>query len=64
MQEPEPVDESSKVNKEEVLRIQQVVVSILYYARAADLNTLVLLSAIASEQAEATKKTIMNTKTI
>ena len=41
-QEPEPVDESSKATKEEVLRIQEVVGRILYYARAADLTNLIV----------------------
>ena len=40
--------------------IQQVVGTILYYARAVDLTVLMALSTIASEQAKATKKTIKN----
>ena len=48
-QEPDPVYEYPKANKEEVLRIQQVVSSILYYAQAEDLTALVSLSTIASK---------------
>ena len=62
VKEPESVDESLEATKEEVLIIQQVVGIILYYAQAADLTALMSLSIIMSEQAEATKTTLTNTK--
>ena len=62
MQEPETVDKYPNATKEEVLKIQQVVGRILYYAQAADLTAITLLSTIASEQAEAMNTTLMKTK--
>ena len=61
-QELDPVDEYYKTTKDEVLQIQQVVGSILYYAQAAYLTAFISLPMIASEQAEAMKKQITNTK--
>ena len=40
-----------------ILRIQQIIGSILYYARAVDVTTLVALSSIAAEQTKATEDT-------
>ena len=59
-QDPFPDDDEPEATKEEVTYIQQVVGTILYYARAVDLTVLMALSTIASEQAKATKKTIKN----
>ena len=42
--------------------IQQVVGSILYYARAVDIMVLMALSTIASKQSAATKTTVNNVK--
>ena len=41
-----------------ILRIQQVVGSILYYARAVDMNILTDLTTLGSEQAKSTTNTI------
>jgi hypothetical protein len=61
-QDPLPQDDSPPATKEEIRRIQQIVGSILYYARAVDLTLLPALSTIASQQAKATKKTIKSTE--
>ena len=53
-QEPITEDTSREVSNEEILKVKQVVGSILYYARAVDLTALMSLSMIASEQAKAT----------
>ena len=58
VQELDSVDESLKATEEEVLKIQQVVGSILYYSQAADLTALRSLYTLDREQLEATKKTI------
>ena len=57
-QYPLPQDMSEKVNKKWILRIQQVVRAVLYYARADNLMHLAGLSSIASVQNEA----IVNTE--
>ena len=57
-----PDDDTPEATEEEVKYIQQVVGTILYYARAVDLTLLMALSTIASEQATATKTTIKNAK--
>ncbi len=41
-----------------IKRIQQIVGSILYYARAVDMTVLMALSSIAVEQTKATEKTL------
>ena len=56
-QNPLEHDSSAKLPPERVLRIQQIVGTIMYYARAVDLTTLVSLSSIAAEQAQATENT-------
>ena len=50
-------DTSPKLDAKRVTRIQQIVGSILYYARAIDHTTLPGLSGIASEQADAREST-------
>ena len=57
-QEPIPPDTSRKADEKEKKRTQQIVGSILYYARPGDSTALVSLSTIATEQAAATGKTI------
>ena len=57
-QDPIAEDTSRAASDEEILKVQQVVGSILYYARAVDLTALMSLSTIASEQAKATGHTI------
>ena len=56
-QDPLPEDTSKKVNDKRILRIQQVVGVVLYYARIVDLTHLVGLSSIVSAQNEATVNT-------
>jgi hypothetical protein len=56
-QAPLPPDESPKLDAKGIKRIQQIVGSILYYARAVDMTVLAALSAIAIEQTKATHKT-------
>ena len=53
-QDPTDHDTSPLLPPPRVTRIQQIVGTIMYYARAVDLTTLVALSSIASEQAKAT----------
>jgi hypothetical protein len=56
-QETIPEDKTPLLNNTKVKRVQRVVGSILYYARAVDLSVLMALSSIASDQAKATGKT-------
>jgi hypothetical protein len=50
-QATDPIDTSPKLNKANKKRIQQIVRSFLYYARAVDPTILMALSAIVSQQA-------------
>jgi hypothetical protein len=59
-QDPLPIDESAKLPKSGITRIQQIVGAILYYARCVDLTLLMTLSTIAHEQTKATEKTDMS----
>ena len=59
-QEPTPPDDSPPVDEKTKTRVQQVVGTILYYARAVDLTLLPALSSLASEQAKATERTVEN----
>ena len=61
-QDPIPLDESPEATDTEKKRIQQVVGTILYYARAVDMTLLAALSSIASEQTKATKQTMTKLK--
>ena len=56
-QAPLPTDDSKPLDKKGILKIQQIVGSILYYAQAVDSTVLMALSSIASEQTKATEKT-------
>ena len=56
-QAPLPEDNSKPLDKNGIRKIQQIVGSILYYARAVDMTVLMALSSIASEQMTATEKT-------
>jgi hypothetical protein len=58
VQSPLPPDSTSKLDKKGVKRIQQMVRSILYYARAVDMTVLIALSTIAIEQTKATEMTM------
>ena len=53
-----PEDITGKVSEEEVLKVQQVVGSIIYYVRAMNLMALISPSTIVSEQLKATGRTI------
>ena len=61
-QHPIPPDETPYAVPDGILRVQQIVGSILYYARAVDLTALTALTALGSEQAKATTHTLKNTK--
>lgn len=57
-QDPLPPDDTPRISQKRILRIQQVVGAALYYARAVDMTILTALSSIASEQAQATERTV------
>ena len=59
-QRPLPADTSPLLNKKGIKRVQQIVGSILYYARAIDMTCLMVmaLSSIAIEQTKATARTM------
>jgi hypothetical protein len=57
-QAPLPPDSSPQLDKKGIKRVQQIVGSILYYARAVDMTVLMALSSIAVEQTRATEKTM------
>ena len=57
-QAPLPPDDSPLLDKAGIKRVQQIVGSILYYARAVDMTVLMALSTIAAEQTKATTKTM------
>ncbi len=58
MQSPLPVDTSHKLDDKDIKRVQQIVVSSLYYARAVDMTVLIALSTITSEQTTGTERTM------
>jgi hypothetical protein len=57
-QAPLPVDESPRLDAKGIKRVQKIVGSILYYARAVDMTVLMALNSIAVEQTTATEKTM------
>jgi hypothetical protein len=57
-QAPLPPDASPKLDAKGIKRVQKIVGSILYYARAVDMTVLMALSSIAVEQTKATEKTM------
>ena len=57
-QAPLPPDSSPKLDAKGIKRVQKIVGSILYYARAGDMTVLMALSSIAVEQTKATEKTM------
>ena len=61
-QAPIPVDESAKLDDKQVKYIQQVVGTLLYYARAVDPTILVALGSIAEQQSKATVQTLAAVK--
>ena len=57
-QTPIPPDSSPKLDAKGIKRVQKIIGSILYYARAVDMTVLMVLSSIAVEQTKATEKTM------
>jgi hypothetical protein len=57
-QAPLPPDSSPRPNAKGIKLVQQIVGSILYYARAIDMTVLMALSLIVVEQTNATEKTM------
>jgi len=57
-QAPLPPDSSPTLDKKGIKRVQQIVGSILYYARAVDMTVLMALSSIAMDQTKATERTM------
>jgi hypothetical protein len=55
-QAPLPHDSTPKLDKNGIKRVQTIVGSILYYARAVDMTVLIALSSIAVEQMKAMEK--------
>ncbi len=55
-QVPLPPDTTPQLDKAGIKQVQQIVGSILYYARAVDMPVLMGLSSIAVEQTKATEK--------
>ena len=53
-----PTDDSPKLDEKGIKHIQQIVGSILYYARAVDMTVLAGLSTIAIDQTKATERTM------
>ena len=58
-QSPLPPDATPKLNASGIKKVQQIVGSILYYARAVDMTVLMALSSIAVEQTKATETTML-----
>ena len=56
-QTPVPTDDSQLLPKDRLKRVQAVIGSVLFYARAVDNTVLVALSSIAMSQAKATEQT-------
>jgi hypothetical protein len=61
-QTPLPNDDSPKLSANEIKEIQQIVGSILYYARAVNSTVLMALSSIASEQTKGITSTMAKAK--
>ena len=57
VQYTEPTDESEPLNKAETKLLQEIIGTLLYYARAIDSTMLVALSSLASAQANGTQET-------
>jgi hypothetical protein len=57
-QAPLPPDDTPKLDKKGIKCVQQIVGSILYYARSVDMTVLMALSSIAAKQTKATEKTM------
>jgi hypothetical protein len=57
-QAPLPPNDTPKLDANGIKRVQQILGSILYYARAVNMTVLMALSSIAVEQIKGTKKTM------
>jgi hypothetical protein len=57
-QAPLPHDSTPKLDKNGIKRVQKIVGSILYYARAVDMTVLIALSSIAVKQTKGMEKTM------
>ncbi len=57
-QSPLPQNISQKLTDNKIKKVQKIVRSILYYARAVDMTVLMALSLIASEQTKGTERTL------
>ncbi len=57
-QSPLPPDDTPPLDAKGIKRVQKIVGSILYYARAVDMTVLMALSSIAVEQTKATERTM------
>ncbi len=57
-QAPLPHNSTPKLDAKGIKRVQKIVGSILYYARAVDMTVLMALSSIAVEQTKATEKSL------
>ncbi len=57
-QAPLPADTTPKLDAKGIKRVQQIVGSILYYARAVNMTVLMALSSIAVEQTKAMERTM------
>ena len=57
-QSPLPPDDTPPLDAKGIKRVQKIVGSILYYARAVDMTVLMALSSIAVEQTKATEQTM------
>ncbi len=60
-QAPPPPDTTQQLNKDEIKKIQKIVKSILYYARAVDVMVLMALSTIVSKQTTGTEQMMEKT---
>jgi hypothetical protein len=55
---PSPTRYFAEVDRQQNKKVQKIVGSILYYARAVDMTVLMALSSIASEQTKGTERTL------
>ena len=61
-QDPIPHEETPTAGPNGILHVQQVVGTILYYARAVDVTVLTAITTLGSKQAKATTNTMKSTK--
>ena len=61
-QDPIPHNKTTTAGPDGILRVKEVVGSILYYAQADDMTILTALTTLGSNQAKATTNTMKSTK--